>query len=668
MKFSARIGIVFLLVLLATACSPKTKTSANDNAIGDDDETVSPLAPAEALADTWIATYTPEVMGWNWDSGLLMLGIWELYQRTGDRRYHDYVQEWLDYNIGIGYEIAFNDDVPPARLALRLWQETGNAKYRKVVDDTRYYIFDEAKRLPNGALNHMGWISNAQMWLDTLYMVTFLLELGVADNDTACFDLSIQQFEVFAAQLRDADTGMYHHMYDASTNKVTPSAKIYWGRGNAWVIAASGLAMQLLPKGYAGRDGIRDRFLQQAAAMGALIDKTNRWRTIMNLPQTYLETSVGALVAAGIYGAAAAGEADDSLLTVARRGLRGALDQAVKDESGNTLLVGTSYGTAPSEWWEMYNYVVKGEQVSYGVGAVLLAVAAYEDFEPKQPLPAAQATNDTYIHAPAADNQADWGYFYAARGDFGSAAASFAKAPADDAAAQFGAGLIETVLYVYGVLDSLDRYELGQADLAATIDAVLSTGRTTGEDLAKFMPVAENDAAFSRILERIVLTGTGGSSALGEVEVGRGEAYLLDGAGHLLWGLEDIVESLGVDGAKQLAETDDPLGLLLDSTKAFNKTELAAGLQELIAGIDLLVDAINAIMSETLDQSLALIPKNLLELTGDFKLPGILLPEPVGELLGPIAKFFAGKPMPATLVEYLQTARELLTLVSDLVG
>ncbi|NLH47099.1 MAG: hypothetical protein GX444_00700 [Myxococcales bacterium] len=385
-----RIAILLLLLVLATtalaSCSSKNDSDDDDDSsppAGDDDDndndddndTTAPLDTARALADTWIDTYTPETMGWSWDSGLLMLGIWELYRQTGENRYHDYVQTWMDYHISIGYTIAFNDHVPPGRLALRLWEETGEAKYRKVVDDTRYYIFEKADRLPDGGLNHMGWISGQQIWVDTLFMLTFLLELGAADDDNACFDESVLQFEVFAKHLRDADTGLYRHMYDAETDTVTPAEKDYWGRGNAWVIAASGIALEAMPPEHEGYAGIRDRFVQQAAAMGALIDTGNRWHTIMNRPETYLETSVGPLVASGIYHAALAGEANDSLLELARRGLRGALDQAVTDELGETILLGTSYGTGPSTW-EMYDYVLKGEQVTYGIGATLIAVTA----------------------------------------------------------------------------------------------------------------------------------------------------------------------------------------------------------------------------------------------------------------------------------------------------
>jgi len=682
MSVLIRKGIFFLLIVLAAtmiiSCGQKDDAGNDDNSpadddtpadddAADDDTGVSPVEIAEALTDTWIETYTPETMGWSWDSGLLMLGIWELYRETGESRYHDYVQAWMDYHIDVGYTIAFNDHVPPGRLALRLWEETGDAKYHQVVDDTRFYIFEKAVRLPDGGINHMGWISGQQIWVDTLFMITFLLELGAADNDTACFDESVLQFEVFAQHLRDADTGLYRHMYDAETGEVMPPVKDYWGRGNAWVIAASGIAMETMPPEHAGYPGIRDRFLQQAEAMGTLLDVSNRWHTIMNRPETYLETSVGPLVASGIYHAALAGEANDVLLTVARRGLRGALDQVVEDDLGETLLLATSYGTGPSTW-EMYNYVLKGEQVSYGIGAVLIAVTARETYEPDVSLPAVQATDEIYIHPPADSDPTEWGYYYLARGDFYSAMDSFTEAPADDSAAQFATGVVETVRFAFTVLDDVNRYMLNDADLLETVSAILGDGRNVGQDLALLMPVAEEDLEFLRVIERFVMTEQGGSTALGRVEVDRGEAYLLDAAGHLVWGLADVVQSLGAQEATKLLKVGNWLGVLLHPGRLVNNDLLVAGLDEIIAGIDLLLEGIDEIMAETDDQSDDLIPANLLELQGDFKLPGILLPTPVDELLGPIADFFAGQPMPDALVDLLETVRGVLVFLRNLIG
>jgi len=652
-------------------------TADDDTSDDDDDDAVDePLATATALADSWIATVNPANMGWSWDSGVLMKGMYELYRLTGEQRYRNYVVTWLDDHIATGYTIAYNDHVPPAWVALNLYNDEGGATYREVVDRARTYIFEQAERLPDGGLNHMGWISGNQIWADTLFMVTpFLNELGVTDNDSADWDEAILQCDVFAAHLRDADTGLYRHMYDADEDIVKPAEKDYWGRGNAWIVAASAIAPGTIPAGHEGRDRVLERFVAQTTAMANLIDEANRWHTIMNRQETYLETSVGPLVAYGIYRAAGEGAPVDDLLPIADRALRGALDQAVVDEQGETLLLGTSYGTGPSSW-EMYDYVLKGEQVNYGIGATLLAAVAHERYFAERELPAAQATSETYIHPPTGDDAPAWGYFYLARGDFFSAVpqleAALAATPGEPSA-QMALGLVEGVRFVFGAMAHIDRYMLDEIGLFELIDAILADGRAVAATLGPRMADVEADANFARVVERLVLTEQGGSTAVGTVEVDRGEAYLLDAVASLLLGVADVYDALMPGRVIELSQaaTVEQAGAVLAEDQG--DEQLGRGLDEIIAAVDNLVTAIETIDAETDDQSDDLIPANLLRLEGEFGIPGVLYPTAVDELITDLLGDFIGnwllaQDMPQALIDLLGDVKFVLQILRLLVG
>lgn len=677
--------ILLMLAVVLAGCGNDDDDDGDDDTVDADDDTTdddtavdddvdpgdSPLQIARALADTWIESYRPETMGWSWDSGLLMLGMWELYEQTDKLRYRNYVAKWIEHHLEVGYTIAYNDHVPPARLALRLWEETGDARYRQVLDDAREYIFEKAQRLPDGGLNHMGWLSGNQIWTDTLFMVTpFLVELGKLDLDVECFNETVLQFQVFANHLQDEDTGLYRHMYDADTDTVTPTEPDYWGRGNAWIIAASGIALRHLETYFTGMDLVRERFLRQAEAMAELIDDTNRWHTVMNRPQTYLETSVSPLFAFGVYQADMGDMADYNLLPVADRALRGALDQAVVDVQGGRLLLGTSYGTNPGTW-EMYDYVLKGEQVTYGVGALLAAVCAREEARRSIDLPPAQETPETYIHPPVGEDPAEWGYFYMARGDFYSALDSFEEeVDGDVASAQFGAAVIEAARFVFSVLTAIDELSLGEMGVLEFVEQVLTDGDLAGQALSARMQAVEADGDFARFVERLVITEQGGSAGLGQVEVDLGEAYLLDAVGRLICGVADIWQSLGPDQAMAILLSGQPEALLNAEPKDMN--QLVEGLDNIIAAIDLLIVGIEGIDAETDDQSDDLLPANLFHLEGEFKLPGIMLPTPVEELLAELGinvdELFGGEPMPQALLDWLAKIRNILQFISRLLS
>lgn len=679
------IALLFLPLIFACGDDPSTSSGQADDDVDedpdaddDDDATApeKPLAVAQALADSWIATVDPANMGWSWDSGVLMKGMYELYRLTGVERYRAYVVTWLTDHIAAGYIIAYNDHVPPAWVALNIYNDEGGAIYREVIDRARTYIFEQAQRIPDGGINHMGWISGNQIWADTLFMVTpFLNELGVRDEDPACWDEAILQFDVFADHLRDADTGLYRHMYDADLDTVMPPEPDYWGRGNAWIIAASAIALGTIAAEHPGRERVRERFIAQATAMAERIDDVNRWHTIMNRPETYPETSVGLLMAYGIYRAAGEGAPVDDLLPIADRALRGALDQVVVDEQGETLLLGTSYGTGPATW-EMYDYVFKGEQVNYGIGATLLAVVARERYFADRELPAAQPSDERYIHPPTDDDPVAWGYFYLARGDFFSAVPQFelalAAAPGDPSA-QMALGLVEGIRFVFGAMAHIDRFMLDEIGLFALIDAILADGRTVTASLGPRLADVEADPAFARVIERLVLTEQGGSSAVGTVEIDLGEAYLLDAIASLLAGVADVYDALTPGQLLLLTQADsvDEAGALLASAKG--NEQLVAGLDELIAAVDKLIIAIETIDAETDDQSDDLIPANLLRLEGEFGVPGVLYPQPVDELLvdllgEAIANWLLGQDMPQALIDLLQGVKLALQVLRLVVG
>ncbi|MDP8224681.1 MAG: glycoside hydrolase family 88 protein [Candidatus Lernaella stagnicola] len=643
----------------------------DDDTAGDDDASPSELvALAQALADTWIDSYEPETMGWSWDSGVVMLGMWDLYELTGETTYRQYVKDWLDYHIAAGYTIAYNDHVPPARLAVRLFEQTGGAEYRAAVDATKAYVFEQADRLPDGALVHMGWTTPQQIWVDSLFMATpFLEEAGALDNDADCFAEAELQFRVFAEHLQDPDAGMYRHRYDANDESVTPVEADFWGRGNAWVIAASGTAARLLPEDLAGRAAVVQRFVTQAEAMAALQDENGRWHTIMNRPDTYLETSVGPLFAYGVYQAATVETIDEDLLVAADNALLGALDQVVADEHGNALLLGTSYGTGPGTW-ELYEEVLKGEQVNYGIGATILAVCAREKLERAAALPPPGMTDETYIPEPEGDDPVAWGYFYMARGDFRSALTSLEAAVDEstiDPDAQSGVMLIEAIRLGMAVLAGIDEWYVEQIDMTELIASLLTQARDTGGTLVERSEGVVVNEDFSRVVERLVLTEQGGSTGIGTVEIDLGEAYLLQAVGHLLVGAADVAEGFGLIETTAALGERNPILRFLDRLPLLPKADLALvgqGLDSLVAAIDSLVVAIETIDAETDDQSDDLVPKNIVHLEGDFSLPGIMLPTPLEELLGfDPREFFGDDPLPQALIDVLYKVRNVLSMI-----
>ncbi|MDP8256827.1 MAG: glycoside hydrolase family 88 protein [Candidatus Alcyoniella australis] len=647
-------ALVALLValLLCIGCD----TGDDDD---DDDQLDTPpsIIAACDLADTWIETWEPAQLGWSWDTGILMMGLWELGEYSGEQRYNDYVRTWLDSWIERGYTISWSDHCPPGLLALRLYRQTGEQQYRKVVDDVRQYIFERADRTPDGGLNHMASISGNQLWVDTLFMVTpFLLELGELDQDAAAYDEAALQITIFQGRLQDPDSGLFRHAYDADDDVLMPAEPLFWGRGNGWALVAMSNALNKLPSDHVSRPQIAQAYARQLAAVLPLVEADQgRWHTVLNAPESYLETSISALFAWGIYLGIAADAADPALTGEADAALQGALDQVLVDEADDTLLLGTSFGTSPGDLAH-YQEVLKGENVAYGIGIYLLATIERARSAPSSDLEPPRGTDEQYVHPPAesAGNEI-WGTFYIARGRFDHALESYAAALEQDPSQGEAALGSATVLIVRAALDLLEQYNLyasGQIELSEMLTFIRSDLEDELGAAGTLLSLVEDDSALQWNIERLLMLGAGGSTALGACEIDAGDALLLHAASELLIGAGYF-------------------GHLMPSSQldAGDEKSIGLGLDHLLDGLDLLLLSIDSIMAETDDQSDDLIPQNLLMLQGEFGLPGILPPTPIDELLadlGSVGDWLAGKPMPDTLVRWIKIIKTALELIRSI--
>ncbi len=687
-RLPAVVSVVLLAVIAALAAlagcveGGEPREWESPEVYGDDDDATEDevLATAIALADTWTAYHDPASLAWSWDAAVLMMGLMDLSRVTGEASYADYALAWLDHHIDAGYTIASSDSAVPAYVALLAWRATGDDRYLAVGDDAWDYIENKAGRTSDGGLNHLGWISGNELWIDSLFMVgPFLMDYADATGDDAPAREYAKQLNIFRRHLRDDATGLYRHQYDDDTGEVAPAEALFWGRGNGWVFAAQNIAATRLPDS-ARADLEFDLEADLDAMRASIVSMTprdGRFHTIVNEAASYRETSAGLLFAYGLATAVRDGRTDRAAsIDWIERWIAGAMREIAEDAAQDTLLLGVSYGTSPGDL-AYYNQVMKGENVSYGIGAFLLAAVAREDIGPERALarPSVRKADETYVEHPIPCEGSTCGKFHLARGNFDRAKGSFAEALASngaDSEALFYDALVDTVRVGVGVVQQLDKEYVGEIDMDGVI-AWLAAQRPALQSVSARMAGAEANAEFSSRLERLLIIESGGHNAVGEREYDLGEAFLVDAVAHVLSGGLALLGG----GEKSFTLPHGAAGWIAairDAHRAFaaraTKSEADDAIDEIISGIDDLVAGINAIMAEIDDQSDDLIPKNLLKLEGTFGIPGILPETDVKELvagLGLPADLLANLDMPEALIDLLETIRAVLEAVKLIV-
>ncbi len=165
--------------------------------------------------------------------------------------------------------------------------------------------------------------------------------------------------EESAAALQDG-TGLFHHGYDVWTGQ--PNG-VHWGRGQGW--ALWGLVATLVQQDSA----------PLRARLGALVralseyETEGRWRTIVDSPDAAVESSVSALVAAGLLYGLDAGVVPPSAAGLADRALAYTIAAASAEDGALVVSEATPVGTPVT-------YLSRRSGVfPWGQGPLLVALA-----------------------------------------------------------------------------------------------------------------------------------------------------------------------------------------------------------------------------------------------------------------------------------------------------
>ena len=206
-----------------------------------------------------LATKTPATVGnWEYSVGLLMEGILRVYDRTGDSRYLDFVNDWANLHVSSNGEVDNHfeslDNMMSGYTLLHLYSETGIQKYKLACDSIRkrYETYPQTY----GGFWHMVNLPG-EIWLDGLYMSTpFLAKYGEMFNDEAYTHLKVvSQYRVYLAYLMNYETGIPVHAYDADGSAswaLSPlnRSPIHWGRSIGWVEMGLTDVLDIFPPNY----------------------------------------------------------------------------------------------------------------------------------------------------------------------------------------------------------------------------------------------------------------------------------------------------------------------------------------------------------------------------------------------------------------------------------
>lgn len=309
-------------------------------------ETISRIADATVrlLRDEY-ENQPPELFPADWQAGVGLYGLLRAYESTGDQRFFDYTQYYVNrlldqdrVSYSINGSIFFE-------AVLKLYEHTNEERYRTEMRYFLRWLLWSAPKCQNNCFEH-SWTEThvhltEQVWVDTLFMAGVVLAdsyrfLGRADAR----DEALAQFAAHQNCLQDADSGLYRHLYDGHSDSYLAGA--LWGRGNGWMAASAVEVLDALGSDDPACAFIVESFRRQMHAVKPLQRPDGTFHTVLNDPATYPEMSATAGLGYGAMKGLRLGLLGEEYRTVGEKAVRAVFEHLKPNGVIDAVSSGTS--------------------------------------------------------------------------------------------------------------------------------------------------------------------------------------------------------------------------------------------------------------------------------------------------------------------------------------
>ena len=247
------------------------------------------LAVMERAAD-WQLANPGQWKADEWQNGALYTGVMALAGLSASPRFHDAMvavgekQQWKP-----GPRTYHADDHCIGQMYAELFLRDGNAAV--IAPLRQAFDFILAHRA-TGSLDFdrkdSPWNQDRWSWCDALFMSPpAWLRLWRATGDRRYLDFAVEEWWVTSDFLYDQAEHLYARDSSILPKREKNGRKIFWSRGNGWVMGGLVRMLQLLPADHPARPRFEQQFREMAAAVLACQQADGLWRASLLDPASY---------------------------------------------------------------------------------------------------------------------------------------------------------------------------------------------------------------------------------------------------------------------------------------------------------------------------------------------------------------------------------------------
>ena len=232
---------------------------------------------------------------WVWEYGAFYSGLMDFYRVNKDEKY---LKAMIDMGKEYDWSIRpmpYNANVLAiAHMYVDLYEILQDPK---IIDKTRYCLdihFDRKPKEPDVRFTGNDYWLNWWSWCDALFMAPpAFAKFSKVTGEQKYLEKMDQLWRVTYDYLYDKEEKLYYRDDRFFTQKSANGKKLFWSRGNGWVIAGLVKVLQSMPDTFANAQFYKNHFMEMAEKIKSIQTKNGHWPTSLLDEENYggIETS-----------------------------------------------------------------------------------------------------------------------------------------------------------------------------------------------------------------------------------------------------------------------------------------------------------------------------------------------------------------------------------------
>ncbi len=225
---------------------------------------------------------------WDWTNGAFYAGVSAGYKTTGDKKILEAMikmgetTQWKP-----GPRLQHADDIAICQTYIDMFRiKKDKAMIQPFIDNMNKFLVTP---FPVKGIEKITW-----WWCDALFMAPpAMAKLSVSTGDKRFMEKSDELYHECYNLLYDKEEHLFARDLgyvikgDASDRREANGKKIFWSRGNGWVMGGLALLMDELPKDYKERAFYEKLFKEMAEKIASLQQEDGLWRASLLDPASY---------------------------------------------------------------------------------------------------------------------------------------------------------------------------------------------------------------------------------------------------------------------------------------------------------------------------------------------------------------------------------------------